>query len=103
VQHYRSNNAIKEAFHGKSSGWIAKSESICVGIDVHKRGLAVVVPCHREEVYHAVTDPDLGALVKILNRFEASDVHIAYEERLTGSWLDNGLVEVGFDSMVKPS
>ncbi len=87
---------------GKVEVGFAKGKSIYVGIDVHKRDWAVTVLCQGEEVYHAVIDSDPGALIKILKRFEASDVHIVYEAGPTGYWLHDALVEAGFDSMVTP-
>ena len=87
---------------GKVEVGFAKGKSIYVGIDVHKRDWAVTVLCQGEEVYHAVVGSDPGALIKVLKRFEASEVHTVYEAGPTGYWLHDALVEAGFDSMVTP-
>jgi transposase len=80
----------------------AKGKPIYVGIDVHKRDWAVTVLCQGEELYQATVVPDPAALVRLLRRFEASEVHTVYEAGPTGYWLHDSLVEAGFDSMVTP-
>ena len=80
----------------------AKGKPICVGLDVHRRAWTVTVLCQGEELYHATVVPDVGALIRLLKRFEASGVHTVYEAGPTGYWLHEALVEAGFDSMVTP-
>jgi transposase len=80
----------------------AKGKPISVGIDVHKRDWMVTVLCQAEELYHATVVPDPGALVRLLKRFEASEVHTVYEAGPTGYWLHDALAGAGFDSMVTP-
>ena len=80
----------------------AKGKPIYVGIDVHKRGWVITVFCEGEELYHATVVPDPAALVRLLKRFEASEVHTVYEAGPTGYWLHDALGEAGFDSMVTP-
>jgi transposase len=87
---------------GKVNSSFAKGKSIYVGIDVHKKDWVVTVLCQGEEVYHAVVGSDPSGLVKLLKRFEASEVHTVYEAGPTGYWLHDALVEAGFDSMVTP-
>ena len=81
---------------------IAKGKPIYAGLDVHKRAWVVTVLCQGEELYHASIAPDAGALVRLLKRFEASEVHTVYEAGPTGYWLHDALMEAGFDSMVTP-
>ena len=57
----------------------AKGRPIYVGIDVHKRDWVVTVLCQGEELYHGTVVPDPAALVRLLKRFEASEVHTVYE------------------------
>ncbi len=80
----------------------AKGKPVYVGIDVHKRDWVVSVLCQGEELYHATVVPDPAALIRLLKRFEASEVHAVYEAGPTGYWLHDALVEAGFDSMVTP-
>ena len=80
----------------------AKGKPIYVGIDVHKRDWVVTVICQGEEVYHAVIGSEPGVLIKLLKRFEASEVHTVYEAGPTGYWLHDALTEAGFDSVVTP-
>ncbi len=80
----------------------AKGKPIFVGLDVHKRAWTVTVRCQGEELYHATVVPDVGALIRLLRRFEASEVHTVYEAGPTGYWLHDALAEAGFDSMVTP-
>lgn len=80
----------------------AKGKPIYVGIDVHKRDWVVTVLCQGEELYHATVVPDPATLVRMLKRFEASEVHTVYEAGPTGYWLHDAVVEAGFDSMVTP-
>ena len=80
----------------------AKGKPIYVGIDVHKRDWVVTVLCQGEDLYHATVVPDPAALVRLLKRFEASEVHTVYEAGPTGYWLHDALVEAGFDSIVTP-
>jgi transposase len=80
----------------------AKGKPIYVGLDVHKRDWTVTVLCHGEELYHATVVPDSAALVRLLQRFEASEVHTVYEAGPTGYWLHDALAEAQFDSMVTP-
>ncbi len=80
----------------------AKGKPIYVGLDVHKRAWTVTVLCQDEELYHATVVPDVGALIGLLKRFEASEVHTVYEAGPTGYRLHDALVEAGFDSMVTP-
>lgn len=80
----------------------AKGKPIYVGLDVHKRAWTVTVLCQGEELYHATVVPDPAALVRLLKRFEASEVHTVYEAGPTGYWLHDALVEAGVDSMVTP-
>src|SRR5438046_984639 len=70
----------------------AKGKPLHVGIDVHKRDWAVTVFCQGEELYRATVVPDAGALVRLLKRFEASEVHTVYEAGPTGYWLHEMLV-----------
>lgn len=79
-----------------------KGKPIYVGIDVHKRDWVVTVVCQAEEVHHATVVPEPAALIRMLKRFEASEVHTVYEAGPTGYWLHDALVEAGFDSMVTP-
>lgn len=72
-------------------------------MDVHKRAWTVTVLCQGEDLYHATVVPDPVALVGLLKRFEASEVHTVYEAGPTGYWLHDALVEAGFDSMVTPA
>ena len=80
----------------------AKGKPIYVGIDVHKVDWAVTVVCQGEELYHATVVSNAAALVGLLKRFEASEVHTVYEAGPTGYWLHDALVEAEFDSMVTP-
>jgi transposase len=80
----------------------ARGKPIYVGIDVHKWDWVVTVLCQGEELYQATVVPDRAALVRLLRRFEASEVHTVYEAGPTGYCLHDGLVEAGFDSMVTP-
>lgn len=80
----------------------AKGKPIFVGLDVHKRAWTVTVLCQGEELYHATVVPDVAAFVRLLKRFEASEVHTVYEAGPTGYWLHDALAEAGFDSMVTP-
>ncbi len=80
----------------------AKGKPISVGLDVHKRAWTVTVLCQGEELYHATVVPDPAGLIRVLKRFEASEVHTVYEAGPTGYWLHDALVEAGFDSMVTP-
>lgn len=80
----------------------AKGKPIYVGLDVHKRAWTVTVLCQGEELYHATVVPDPAALVRLLKRFEASEVHTVYEAGPTGYWLHDALAEAGVDSMVTP-
>jgi len=80
----------------------AKGKPIYVGIDVHKRDWLVTVLCQGEELYHATVVPDPVALVRVLKRFGASEVHTVYEAGPTGYWLHDALLEAGFDSIVTP-
>ncbi len=79
-----------------------KGKPIYVGIDVHKQDWVVTVLCQGEELYHATVVPDPSALVRLLKRFEASEVHTVYEAGPTGYWLHDALVEAGCVSMVTP-
>jgi len=85
---------IREAF--------AKGKPIYVGIDVHKRNLAVRVNCEGEEIYQAMIPADPERLIRLLSRFEASEVHTVYEAGPTGYSLHDALTAAGFDSMVTP-
>ena len=87
---------------GKVECGFAKGKSIYVGIDVHKKDWVVTVLCQGEEVYHATIGTEPGVLIKLLKRFEGSEVHTVYEAGPTGYWLHDALVEAGFDSMVTP-
>jgi len=80
----------------------AKWKPVYVGIDVHKRDWVVTVLCQGEELYHATVVPDPAGLVRLLKRFEASEVHTVYEAGPTGYWLHEALAEAGFDSIVTP-
>jgi transposase len=80
----------------------AKGKPIYVGIDVHKRDWVVTALCQGEELHHATVVPGPASLVRLLKRFEASEVHTVYEAGPTGYWLHDALVEAGFDSMVTP-
>lgn len=92
----------------------AKGKPIYVGLDVHKRAWTVTVLCQGEELYHATVVPDPAALVRLLKRFEASEVHTVSEAGPTGyclpaaesllwqAGLHDALVEAGVDSMVTP-
>ncbi|MFQ5798913.1 MAG: IS110 family transposase [Bacteroidota bacterium] len=80
----------------------AKGKPIYVGMDVHKREWVVTVLCQGEELYHATVVPDPAALVRVLKRFQASEVHTVYEAGPTGYGLHDALTEAGFDSMVTP-
>lgn len=80
----------------------AKGKPISVGLDVHKREWTVTVLCQGEELYHATVVADCAGLVKLLRRFEASEVHTVYEAGPTGYWLHDALTEAGFDSIVTP-
>jgi transposase len=80
----------------------ARGKPIYVGIDVHKRDWVVTVLCQGEELYHATVVPDPASFVRLLKRFEASEVHTVYEAGPTGYWLHDALIEAGFDSMVTP-
>ncbi len=62
----------------------AKGKPIYVGIDVHKKDWAETVICQGEEVYHAVIRSNSEVLIKLLQRFEASEVHTVYEAGPTG-------------------
>ena len=64
----------------------AKGKPIYVGIDVHKRDWVLTVLSQGEEVDHATVVPDHGAFVRLLKRFEASEVHTVYEAGPTGYW-----------------
>ena len=87
---------------GKVNSGFGKGKTIYTGIDVHKKDWVVTVLCQGEELYHAVIGSDPVVLIKILRRFEASEVHTVYEAGPTGYWLHDALVEAGFDSMVTP-
>ncbi len=80
----------------------AKGKPIYVGIDVHKRDWVVSVLCQGEELYHAAIPTDAKGLIRLLRRFEASEVHTVYEAGPTGYWLHEALTEVGYDSIVTP-
>jgi transposase len=80
----------------------AKGKPIYVGLDVHKRQWVVTVLCQAEELYHGTVVPEPAALIRVLRRFEASEVHTVYEAGPTGYWLHDALVEAGYDSMVTP-
>ena len=56
-----------------------KGKPIHVGIDVHKRDWVVSIVCQSEELYHAAIPSDTEGLIKLLRRFEASEVHTVYE------------------------
>ena len=87
---------------GKVEKDFAKGKPIYVGVDVHKRDWVVTVLSQGEEVYHATVVPDAVAFVRLLKRFESSEVHTVYEAGPTGYWLHEELVNAGFDSMVTP-
>ena len=53
-------------------------------------------------MYHATVVADCAGLVRLLRRFEASEVHTVYEAGTTGYWLHDALTEAGFDSIVTP-
>jgi transposase len=80
----------------------AKGKPVHVGLDVHKQQWTVTVLCQGEELYHATVVPDPDGLIRLLKRFEASEVHTVYEAGPTGYWLHDALVEAGFDSIVTP-
>jgi hypothetical protein len=75
----------------------AKGKLIHVGLDVHKRSWTVTVLCQGEELYHATVAPDAPALVRLLKRFEASEVYTVYEAGPTGYGLHDALADAGFD------
>ena len=77
----------------------AKSKPIYVGIDVHKRDWVVSVLCQGEELYHATVVPDPAALVRLLKRFEATEVHTVYEAGPTGYWLNDALYQLSYDGL----
>jgi hypothetical protein len=71
-------------------------------MDVHKRDWVITILCQGEELDHGMVVQDPEALIRLLKRFEASEVHTVYEAGPTGCWLHDALVKVGFDSMVTP-
>ena len=79
-----------------------KGKPIYVGIDVHKKDWAVHILCQGEQLYRATIPADPGSLIRLLKRFEASEVHTVYEAGPTGYWLHDALTDAGFDSMVTP-
>ena len=87
---------------GKIESSFGKGKLIFVGLDVHKESWTVTILCQGEELYHAVIASDVEALVRLLERFEASEVHTVYEAGPTGYRLHDALVDAGFDSMVTP-
>jgi transposase len=87
---------------GKVEESFAKAKPIYVGIDVHKRDWVVTVLCQGEEIYHGVVSPDPQGFIRLLRRFEASEIHSVYEAGPTGYWLHEALVASGVDSMVTP-
>jgi transposase len=84
---------------GKDFG---KGKPLYVGIDVHKVDWVVTVLCQGEELYHGTVVPEPTTLIRLLKRFEASEVHTVYEAGPTGYWLHDALVGAEFDSMVTP-
>jgi hypothetical protein len=75
---------------------IAKGKPIYVGLDVHKRQWVVTVLCQAEELYHGTVVPEPAALIRVLKRLQASEVHTVYEAGPTGYWLHDALAEAGF-------
>jgi transposase len=81
---------------------LAKGKPMYVGIDVHKRDWVVTVLCQGEELFHGVLAPDTKGFIRLLKRFDASEIHTVYEAGPTGYWLHRALTEAGIDSIVTP-
>ena len=94
----RAGSSTRRSSMGKVEFGFAKGKSIYVGIDVHKKDWVVTVLCQGEEAYHATMGTEPGVLIKLLNRFEASEVHTVYEAGPTGYWLHDALEASGINS-----
>jgi transposase len=81
---------------------LARGKDIYIGIDVHKDSWHVTIRAEGEELLTASMQSSYHALGKLLQRFEACKIRVAYEAGPCGFWLYDRLIADGIDTIVVP-
>ena len=93
---------MKGAF--ENSRVIVQRKEVFIGVDVHKVSWHVTARAGGEEVFNGGIPGQYHPLRKLLDRFEACQINVAYEAGPCGFWLHDKLVEDGIEvTVVHPS
>ena len=91
---------MKGAF--ENSRVIVQRKEVFIGVDVHKVSWHVTARAGGEEVFNGGIPGQYHPLRKLLDRFEACQIKVAYEAGPCGFWLHDKLVEDGIEVTVVP-
>lgn len=81
---------------------IVRGREVFIGVDVHKVSWHVTVRAGGEEVFSGGIPGQYHPLRKLLDRFKACQIKVAYEAGPCGFWLHDKLAQDGIEVMVVP-
>ena len=81
---------------------LARGKDVYIGIDVHKETWHIAARVDGEEIFYGSAPGDYQPLRKLLDRFKACRIKVAYEAGPFGFWLHDKLIDDGIDTIVVP-